>query len=149
MGGDGLGPTIPSTTGKKDHGSNHVYNTNSVIVILGNNKENKVNGFSLNKIREILRSQLEFQNCLPWERHTNLNGTYIVNWSKRCIFYYGFDWPNESERLEIKGKDDVFVFGIMLWKSCMLCRFSTCNFPATKQQLCLIRITSVPQLLSL
>ena len=53
MGGDGLGPTIPSTTGKKDHGSDHVNNSNRVIVILGNDKEKKINGFSLNKICEI------------------------------------------------------------------------------------------------
>ena len=53
MGSDGLGPTIPSTAGKKDHGSDHVNNTNRVIVTLGNNKQNKVNGFSLNKVHDM------------------------------------------------------------------------------------------------
>lgn len=61
---------------------------------------------------------------------------------------------DESERQEIKGKDDVFVFRIMLLKvlyavSFLKLQIFVTNFPATKEQLCLIRITSVPQLLSL
>lgn len=106
MGGDGLGPTIPSTTGKKDHGSDHVNNTNRVIVILGNNKENKINGFSLNKICEIPRSQLAFQNCLLWERHTNnIRPEHTLSTEERDA-YFAMDLTDQMSQKgwKLKGK---------------------------------------------
>lgn len=106
MGGDGLGPTIPSTTGKKDHGSDHVNNTNRVIVILGNNKENKINGFSLNKICEIPRSQLAFQNCLLWERHTNNIRPEHTLWTEERDPYFAMDLTDQMSQKgwKLKGK---------------------------------------------
>lgn len=106
MGGDGLGPTIPSTTGKKDHGSDHVNNTNRVIVILGKNKENKINGFSLNKICEIPRSQLAFQNCLLWERHTNNIRPEHTLWTEERDAYFAMDLTDQMSQKgwKLKGK---------------------------------------------